>query len=120
MTRALHAIEQTQVQGARRVDGAVDLRFDSRTAWYRVVRLQSGMQLIAFGDARAVPPINDGHGDDHALGEGADGRQKYRRLLQPPVEGHLRQVLMIQVPAVGAPGLVLLLLEDRRELLAST
>ena len=100
--------------------GAVDLRFDSRTAWYRVVRRECRMQLITFGDARAVPRINHGHGDDHALGEGADGRQKYRRLLQSPMKSHLRQVLVVQIPAVGAPGLMCLFLEDGRELLAST
>ena len=70
--------------------GAVDLRFDSRTAWYRVVRLQSCMQLIAFGDATAVPSIDNGHGDDHALRKGAHGGQEHGRLIEPPVEGHLR------------------------------
>ena len=78
------------------------------------------MQLIPFRDARAVPSIDNGHGDDHALGKGADRRQEHGRLLQPAVEGHLRQVLMIQVPAVGAPGLVALFFKHGRQLLAAS
>ena len=94
MTRALHAIEQTQVQATRRVDGvgagAVDLRYDSRTAWYRVMRRERRVELVALGDTTTVPPINDRHGDDHALGEGAHGGEEDWRLLQSPMKGHLR------------------------------
>ena len=58
-------------------------------------------------------------GGDHALLEVPDRGQEDGRRVELAVEGHLRQVLVVEVEAVRAPGLVVVRLVDLRELLAA-